>query len=193
MDLLSPEAFRAVRRPLAVLLLGAGPALAPARAQEPSEYQVKGVYLLKFLDYVEGFRIPGAPGGTPFTVGILGEDPFEGLLDQLLQHRAFQGRPMVLRRFKRAEEVRDVQLLYLGPAEPGRWNQALAGLRNQGILTVADGDGQRGAVITFVLRTNKVRFDIDVEAASQAGLKLSSKLLSLAATVKSPGPHGGGR
>jgi hypothetical protein len=42
-------------------------------------------------------------------------------------------------------------------------------------------------VISFVVASNRVRFDIDDALASQGGLIISSKLLGLARTVKQRG------
>ncbi len=55
------------------------------------------------------------------------------------------------------------------------------------ILTVTDssmrGPGSKG-VIDFVIKDNRVRFDIDDQAAAKNGLNISSKLLSLAVAVR---------
>jgi hypothetical protein len=53
------------------------------------------------------------------------------------------------------------------------------------VLTVADIDGflDEGGMIQFLFENDRVRFAIDVNAASRAKLKISSKLLSLAHVV----------
>lgn len=164
------------------LLLGAS-----ARAQGAPEYEVKGVFLYKFGDYVEWPETAFEGPGTPFIIGILGEDPFDGSLDQIVQNRTVQGRPIAIKRFSKAEQVRGVQILYLGASESARWQKDLESLKGMSILTVCDRAAPPGAVITFVLQDRKVRFEIDQDAALRAGLKLSSKLLSLAASVRKGG------
>ncbi|HXC16642.1 MAG TPA: YfiR family protein [Holophagaceae bacterium] len=157
-----------------------------ARAQAP-EYEVKGVFMYKFGDYVE-WPVTAFDGpGTPFTIGILGDDPFDGTLDQIVQNRTIQGRPVTIKRFHRVDEVRGVQILYLGASETERWQKDLENLKGMTILTVSDQTRKPGAVITFVLKDKKVRFEIDEDAAGRAGLKLSSKLLSLATSVRKKG------
>jgi hypothetical protein len=44
-----------------------------------------------------------------------------------------------------------------------------------------------GGMITLVLEGDRVRFDINLQVATDAHLKISSKLLELARTVKSGG------
>jgi len=158
-----------------------------AGAQGPTEYEVKGAFMYKFGNFVEWPPAAFAGAGTPFIIGILGEDPFDGGLDQIVQNRTVQGRPVAVKRFRRVDEVQGVQILYLSASEAERWQKDLASLRGMNILTVCDQAHQPGAVITFVFQGNKVRFAIDQAAADRAGLKLSSKLLSLAASVKRAG------
>ena len=55
-----------------------------------------------------------------------------------------------------------------------------------GVLTIGEGEGfvRDGGMIAFVLENHRVRFDINQTAAENAGLKLSSKLLSVARSVE---------
>jgi hypothetical protein len=155
-----------------------------AQAQEASEFQIKGAYLFKFGDYVEWPAGSMPPPGAPFVIGILGDDPFGDALDQTVQGRSVHDHPVVIRRLQRVEQARGVQILYLSQSEAERWDQDMAALRGQNVLTICDKDHVRGSVIAFLLQGNKVRFEIDSGAAERAGLKLSSKLLSLATSVR---------
>jgi hypothetical protein len=53
------------------------------------------------------------------------------------------------------------------------------------VLTVSDAAAftEKGGMIQFVAIDNKIRFRINMAAASTAGLTISSKLLSLAISV----------
>jgi hypothetical protein len=169
---------------LLAFLLVLGPGFGTARAEEPMEYQIKGVYLFKFAAYVDWPPVAFPQPGMPFVIGILGQDPFGSNLDLAVKSHTIQGRPILIRRFKRVEDVRDVQILYLGPGETEHWDHVLASLRDRSVLTVSDGASQAGAIINFVIQGNKVRFEINADAADRVDMKLSSKLLSLASAVK---------
>lgn len=173
----------------ATLSLAGGPQA--LRAQEPTEYLVKGAYLFKFGDFVEwpGNALPKP--GQPFVIGILGEDPFGPRLDEAVRGHQIQGRPIQVRRFHQPEEVWDVQILYLGAAGAAQRDLIARSLEGLSILTVCDGDAHPGAVLRFITRGGKVRFAADLAAAEQRQLKLSSKLLSLAVSLKAdPLPAG---
>jgi hypothetical protein len=46
---------------------------------------------------------------------------------------------------------------------------------------------RRGGIITFIIEAGKVRFDVNPRAAERAGLRLSSKVLQVAAhTIQLP-------
>ncbi len=53
------------------------------------------------------------------------------------------------------------------------------------ILTVGETPGfaERGGMIRFTLEDNRVRFEINVEAAREADLNISSRLLTLAKII----------
>jgi hypothetical protein len=57
------------------------------------------------------------------------------------------------------------------------------------VLTVGDSDGYaaRGVIANFYLEENRVRFEINREAAVRARLGISSQLLKLARIVREPG------
>ncbi|PYP25425.1 MAG: hypothetical protein DMD51_08585 [Gemmatimonadetes bacterium] len=68
-------------------------------------------------------------------------------------------------------------------------DEVLANLRNRPILTVSDDAGfaERGGMIRFVTDQNRIRLQINLDAAQAASLTVSSKLLRVADIVTPPG------
>ncbi len=64
-------------------------------------------------------------------------------------------------------------------------SKVLAGL-GPGVLTVGESANflREGGMISFILENRRVRFDINQSAATKAGLRISSKLLSVARSVE---------
>ena len=62
----------------------------------------------------------------------------------------------------------------------------LEAVRGKNVLTISDesSNPSKAGIINFVVQDDRVRFEIDNEAAAQNGLVISSKLLSLAINVK---------
>lgn len=146
------------------------------------EYSVKGAYLFKFGDFVEwpssAFALPDAP----LVIAVLGDDPFGSSLDQLVKRRTIAGRAVTVQRTQRIEEARTAHILYISQSERKNMKAIQLNLQDRNVLTVADFD-QPGIAIAFVIDNDKVRFDVNLDQAERAGLKLSSKLLSVARTV----------
>jgi hypothetical protein len=161
------------------------------RAQSPSPYQVKAVFLSTFAKFVEWPSDPGSNTG-PISICVLGDDPFEGALDEAIKGKTINGRELVARRYKRAEETTGCQIVFISVSEKNRLRAILDSLRRESALTVGETEGfaKLGGMINFTLEENRVHFEINVDAADHARLKISSKLLNLAKIVRDGGKGG---
>jgi hypothetical protein len=152
---------------------------------------VKAAYLYNFGRFIEWPRVVTAKSG-PFTVCVLGQDPFGSTLDATMAGETIAGRNVVAKRISTPEESVNCQILFLSAAEAGRLNKIVEGLDKAAVLTVSDMPqfAQRGGMIQFVLEGNRVRFEVNLIATQHAGLTLSSDLLRVATAVRrnSPGP-----
>ena len=168
----------------AVLLFN--PLRACAEADDESEYRVKLAFLYNFAQFVQwpadAFRDPAAP----LTICVAGQDPFQGEIEQGLRGRAAGGHLVEIRKLKRDENPRGCHMIFVRAGERKLAGRLLADLRGLNTLTVGETKGFAGlgGVINLVVEENKLRFEINLGAARQTRLKLSSKLLALATIVK---------
>jgi hypothetical protein len=153
-------------------------------ADEPSEYQVKGVFLLNFTKFVEWPAAAFEAPDSPIAICILGDDPFGAALDQILAGEVVNGRKVAVQRLRRAPTPKSCQVLFAGKSEKDAL-RLLPGLE-AGVLTVGEGESfvREGGMIAFLLENRRVRFNINQTAAENAGLKLSSKLLNVARSIE---------
>jgi hypothetical protein len=152
-------------------------------AQEgPSEYQVKAAFLYNFAKFVEW--PPGAFPDTnsPIVLGILGKNVFGSDLEKTIRDRKVNNHPFVFKTITSAAEATNCHILFISPSEKDECTKIVNALHNATVLTVSETDGfiKAGGMINFTFEDTKVRFQINDEAAKKAGLKISSKLLSLA-------------
>ncbi len=155
------------------MALAAAP-IAEAASDDPLEAAVKATYLYKFTAFVAWPDSAFAGPDSPFVLCVEGEDPFGDLLDRAVTGQSVGGHPVALRRQPRFTGGSGCHLLYTAaPADRPR---------GEPVLTITDSarGGARGAVITFVLQDDRVRFEIDADAARDNRLSISSKLMSLA-------------
>jgi hypothetical protein len=163
-------------------------------AQEAlSEYQVKAAYLFNFLKFVEWPRESFADPLAPIEIGVVGEDPFGSALPQVVTGKTVQGRDLVIRIYRIGEDFRGAHILFISASERKRLPMILSSLRGSSVLTVSDTEGflDAGGMIQFLNENDRVRFAINLNAAAQARLKVSSKLLSLAKVVAGTGKEPG--
>lgn len=168
---------------LFIAMTGLKPALADSNT---AEYRVKAAFLYNFSKFVEWPAIALGDKDKPFVIGVCGEDPFGSDLNKTVEGKTVEGRPYSIRRFRRAADVGPCHILFISESERSRAAKIIDGLQNAHTLVVGDTDGfiQRGGAVNFIIEDRKVRFEINPEAISRAGLKVSSKLLALAKIVK---------
>lgn len=168
---------------LAVLatLLPASLALAQSYADE---YQVKAAYILNFARFIE-WPPDSLPASSPITIAIVGKDPFNGSLEQVLVGRSANGHAIHLRYVRWNEVPRPCQIVFISAAEEPHLPEILRLLGSESVLTISDIErfSLRGGIIEFSMVGNRVRFDINRSPASAARLTISSKLLSVARAV----------
>lgn len=172
---------------LAVVCLASNFLWLPAHggAQAANEYQVKAAFLFNFAKFVE-WPAESLSGDSPFTVGIIGDDPFGGVIDQAMNGKVINGRQIQLKRLKLGQNLRECHILFISSSEKKKIAQIVDTLRGANTLTVGECDAfaQQGGMINSIMEDNRVRFEINTAYAEQAGLKISSKLLTLAKTVR---------
>jgi hypothetical protein len=174
------ERFR--KRNIIVLLLlaslGVGVVL-PVKAQAPNEYRVKAAFILNFARFID-WPGDGYGEGGALVVGIVGDDPFGGSLDQL-NGTTVNGHRIVIRRLKAEDYLKACQILFVSSSERNRLGKILESVRGGSVLTIGELPqfNQAGGIIKFVIQDDRVRFEINTGAAGQARLRISSKLLAL--------------
>jgi hypothetical protein len=152
-------------------------------AQSPSlEYQVKAAYLFNFLKFVE---FPATAG--PINICVAGRNPFGNSLDDTVRGEQIQGRPVTTRVILEPEQNCHVIFVPAGAATTAYLRAA----RGSSTLTVGETAEfiMQGGIVNFVRQGNNIRFEIDPEAADQAKLRISSRLLQLATIVRPGDPR----
>ena len=158
-------------------------------APAASEYQVKAVFLFNFGQFVEWPAHAYDTPQAPFVIGVLGEDPFGGTLDQVVQGESVGSHSLVVRRFKNPREIGDCNILFISRNEAGHLRGALDAVRGRSVLTDTDIEGadSEGAIIVLFNEKNRIRMRINLAAAKASQLVISSKLLRPAVVVGTEG------
>lgn len=172
------------RRVGAALALALGAAGAVA-AEALTEVQVKAAYVYNFVKYVEWPAGAFATAQSPVVLCVAAGDGLRGALAAIDGKQA-QGRALQLRRAVRPDEFRSCHILFVPESEERVAGELLRKAGSLPVLTVGEHDGfaAAGGVIGFVVRDDRVQFEINPDAAARADLKVSSRLLQLATIVR---------
>jgi hypothetical protein len=149
------------------------------------EYAVKAAFLFHFAQFVEWPEETFRDANSPVTYCTIGEDPFHGSLDATLNAKTIGERSFRVLHFKQPQEIQGCQVLFIGAGEKRLLPAILASAKGNSVLTVGESEHfiQEGGMIGFLLEENKIRFEVNLEAAQKEKLKISSRLLALAKSV----------
>jgi len=164
-------------------------------AQVFKEYDLKALFLYNFAQFVDWPPEAFPSRTTPLVIGVLGQDHFGKSLDDLTQSQTASAsdrdgsasaarRKFKIERSRRFTDVQNCHILFIDQSESANLDEILRKCRGKPILTVSDIDGfsHRGGMIEFITdeKEKKIRLRINVSAAKDAHLAISSKLLKLA-------------
>jgi hypothetical protein len=176
---------------LLAFLLGAA-ALAPAVPSAAagnqiaaSEERVQAAYLHKFLNYADWPLASFPQADTPYVIGIAGDDAVADELARIAAGRSVNNRGVIVKRLLPGDTVNDLHMLYVGRNERARLGQWLRQVKGRPVLAVTSADGalEQGSIINFRTVDDRVRFEVSADTAEQSGLRLNSRLFSVATNV----------
>jgi uncharacterized protein DUF4154 len=157
-----------------------------ANANVAPEYEVKAAFLFRFAQFVEWPPETFKGAAEPFTYCTIGDDSFHGALERTLNGKTIGQRPLRVEHLNGLGKVGECQVLFIGGSGDRKHvEEMLADTGKLPILTVGEADrfAENGGAIGFCTEDNKIRFEVNLDAAGKAGLKISAKLLALAKTV----------
>ena len=149
------------------------------------EYAIKATYLYKFAPFVEWPQSAFETPASQISVCIVGNDPVAQALGPTPADQTVGERPYQVRRLERVERDSGCHILYVAASNAQSASDAMDAVRGTPVLTVTDSARTPAqGIVSFVVQDNRVRFDIDDAAAAENGIIISSRLLSLARSVR---------
>jgi len=166
----------------AVFLICVGLIVGTLKSQTSStDHQVKATFLYNFAQFVEWPGPAFSDTEMPFTMCILG-DAVRDALETTVGSEKLKGRRVNVRRLDGGERLRGCHIVYIGGTDGRRVPEMLAEVAGTPVLTVGDWPDfiNAGGMIRFTESGNRIRFEVNPEAAERASLRVSSRLLRLA-------------
>jgi len=171
---------------LALLLLFLSPFNSYSLANEKNlEYKVKAAYLYNFTKFIHWpSDILSSKKDDTLNICILGQDPFGHAID-LLINKTVQGYNVSVKYIDNVNTGQQCHVTFISKSKEKDVIHILDVLSKEKTLTVSDIESftSKGGCISLDVLKGKVRFNVNLQAAQNANLKISAKLLELAKRV----------
>ncbi|WP_344807393.1 YfiR family protein [Allohahella marinimesophila] len=154
------------------------------------EYRIKAAMVFKFLSYTQWPDSAFESAESPFRIWVLGSSPISDELEAIIRGRLVNTRPVSLYEAETAADVTRPHVVFVS-RDAERYLAGLSRItRRQPILIVTERDGgfEKSSTINLRLVEGRIGFDVSLPHAGETGLKLSSRLLSVASSVKREEP-----
>jgi hypothetical protein len=142
------------------------------------------MFTLNFIRYI-GW--PEASKQGDFVIGVVKDNIIAENLKTQTAGKKFGYQTIVIKEFKSVEEITDCQLLYFSNSVNFSRNAELVMEKLKGknslVITETEGAIKNGSMINFVVRDDKLKFEISNENAEAFGIKFSSSLTSLSNAI----------
>jgi hypothetical protein len=172
---------------LIALLFLLAPAAGRGAAGQPVDAgQMKAVFVVNFLRFVDWPPSHLAPAPAPLIVAVLGDRAFIEELRQYARGQAVSGHAIEVKAVDRPEDARGAHLLFIGSSESPNLPAILEIAENSALLTVGDTDGfaRAGVILNLYSLDQRIRIEANPAAATRTGLRLSAHLLRIARIVE---------
>lgn len=182
-----PHRGRCLRPP--ACLLGVVMSLAlgifPAAQGGRPEYELKAAVVSKFPEFTEW---PDAALTSRRTIDlcIVRPNPFGQTLADLLSGETLRGHAFVVRDLSDTNNLESCHVLFVSMRSAIDRRDLLERAKALPILTIGESSDflEDGGIVNLRVVDGRVRFDVNLEAANRAGVRLSSQLLRLAQKIR---------
>ena len=151
-------------------------------AQEANEQLLKVAFIYNFAKFTTWPDSVFPDAKAPITFCVIGKHEFGTAFDSV-QGKSVGGRTVVVKYLSSYRNKDECQVVYVASSEKPRLPKIVSTSKEIHALTVSDidGFGESCGIIRMVRGSDdRIGFEINVKAAEESGLKLSSKLLNLA-------------
>lgn len=148
--------------------------------------QVKAAYLYNFGKFVKWPAAALANQSGEFEICVLDQDPFGDTLQSTLAGESVAGKPVVVKRLRKAQDAVSCHILFISAAQSHGLKEILSSLDESAVLTVSDMPdfSKRGGMIQFLFEGDRIRFEVNLDGAERSHLVFPSELLKVAAAVR---------
>jgi hypothetical protein len=167
------------------LSLLTNPILLEAQLATTAENRAKANFLAKVPGFIEWPEAALPTGPAPFVICILGDFSFGVPLSESIRGITLHEKRAEVRGVHIDQGLHSCHILFVSQFERKRYGRVLESVRGQNVLTVGETPEflDAGGIVSFSMHEEALQFDVNLDEANKAHLKISSRLLALARHV----------
>lgn len=176
--------FAATLAATGICLANATRATAQAPDADRREYAIKAAFLFHFTQFITWPESALSGEGEPLRIAVFQPNPFGQVLEQIVEDKLVQGRPIEIRYINDVADAEGAQIVFI-PQSANVSREIIDRLSGQPVLLVGEDREfiRNGGMVALVRTGERVAIIIDRDTLQRAGLDASSRLLRLAQTV----------
>jgi len=149
------------------------------------EYSVKAAFVYNFTKFVEWPEEAYMDANDFIILCIIPDSPNTDVFLSL-QDKKVRGKRIIVKKCDKIEELQGCNILFLDSTDKAFIQKVLRETRDRNILTIGHmkGFSQDGGIINFFTEEGRLRFEVNLDAAQRADLKLGSQILMSAEIIK---------
>ncbi len=148
------------------------------------EYEVKAAFIYNFAKFIEWPEHAISSENDSLKLCIIGDNPF-GTVFKKIEGKQVKNKKFIIEHIKSVSSIKECNMLYISKSEGKNLASIINFANNYNVLTISDEAGfeEKGVIINMFISEEMIRFNVNIDAAQKAGLKISAKLLKLASDV----------
>jgi hypothetical protein len=151
-------------------------------AQGQQIAKLQSIFIYNFIKQIEW---PAAVSKGDFVIGVLGATPLQNELENLAKSKKVDNRKISVLHFADVSEISNCHIVFVPAMEADKISRVKTAIKQRPTLIVSEKEGatKDGAMINFVVRDYKQKFELNEDLASRQNLKVSAYLKKLAIVV----------
>lgn len=177
------EGAARLRVALVLTMAACFPGSATDTAASPDECEVKAAFLVGFARFMDH------PQGEEVYLCIAGDSRMAEVLKRTAAGKSVGTRNVSVRVTDRKDKVAGCSILFIGSQRIGLLREIAREGAEIRVLTVGDGPSflDSGGAVEFVWSGNKIQFNASLAVIQRSGVKVNSRLLTLARNLRNSG------
>lgn len=145
--------------------------------------KIKAVYVYKFAQYVDW---PKEFKSGDFIIGVLGDDRLYQEMEKSYSNKMIGSQTIKIKKYDAIADIEQSHILFVSDKFSTNITSLVKKYKSKSTLIVSEKEGilKDGSIINFVMKSNKLKYEVSKTNASKHKLTIGQSLTSIADNVE---------